>query len=641
MSDLSVIIVSYNVRRFLEQAILSIQKSIGDIEIEIIVVDNASSDDSSNIVREKYPQVKLIENKDNQGFSKANNQGIKISTGKYILLLNPDTVLAEDTLKKCYDFMENTPDCGALGVRMIDGSGTFLPESKRGLPTPKVSFYKIFGLASLFPKSKKFGAYHLKYLNEFETHPIDVLSGAFMFMRKEALDKSGLLDETFFMYGEDIDLSYRITLAGYKNYYFPETSIIHYKGESTKKNSLHYVRVFYQAMIIFAEKHFGVKSGKIFGQLIYLAVYLRAFAALLKRFVIKGFPVFVEYILLYLSYFAVTRYWEEYNKWVEGGAYPQEYFVYHLSAYSLILIIGLLLGGAYKRYFSGNNLWRGFFIASSLLVIFYAFLPETLRYSRAILLLGAFLGLSILAIYRSVLNFIKNQSFSLGSSKGKRILAVGKPHSIEKVREIVAGSSLHAEIIGSTIFSNDTNEITLSNYNDFYKIDEIVLCSGDLSNKQIIEWLCKPYFSGVEIKILPEGSNFIIGSSNKNKTGDFYSTEKILKLGSPGTLLNKRIFDIFSSIVIIPLMILTLNRKKKVWSNWLNVILGKKTWIGYNHSEDYAQLPAIKESVFELKESLAENHNLSSYFVKEMNQFYAQNYSWKTDLDLFGKCLFR
>lgn len=218
--DVSIIIVNYNVRFFLEQCLHSVFKAKNNLNIEIIVVDNHSVDGSVQMLKEKFPQVIVIENKDNVGFSKANNQGIKIARGKYVLLLNPDTVLQEDTLVKCFEFMEATPDAGALGIKMFDGKGNFLPESKRGFPSPMVAFYKIFGLSKLFPKSKIFGRYHLGFLDKDKTHNVDVLSGAFMFIRKEVLNKIGGLDEDYFMYGEDIDLSYRIKKAGYNNYFF-------------------------------------------------------------------------------------------------------------------------------------------------------------------------------------------------------------------------------------------------------------------------------------------------------------------------------------------------------------------------------------------------------------------------------------
>ena len=206
------------------------------------------------MLREKFPEVRLMANNENVGFAVANNQAIRAAKGQYILLLNPDTVVEENTFDRCVTYLDEHPDAGGLGVKMLDGKGRFLPESKRALPTPPVAFYKIFGLSALFPHSRVFGRYHLGYLDKDKIHEVDVLSGAFMMLRREALDRVGLLDEDFFMYGEDIDLSYRITKGGYKNVYFPETRIIHYKGESTKKSSVNYVFVFYNAMVIFARR---------------------------------------------------------------------------------------------------------------------------------------------------------------------------------------------------------------------------------------------------------------------------------------------------------------------------------------------------------------------------------------------------
>ena len=192
---LSVIIVNYNVEHFLEQCLLSVQKASKGIEVEVFVVDNNSIDGSINMIKEKFPEVIMIVNNENVGFSKANNQAIRLAIGELVLLLNPDTIVEEDTFKKCIQFMENNENAGGLGVKMIDGKGKFLPESKRGLPTPSVAFYKIFGLSALFPRSKKMGQYHLGYLSKDENHEIQILSGAFMLIKKKVLDKIGLLDE--------------------------------------------------------------------------------------------------------------------------------------------------------------------------------------------------------------------------------------------------------------------------------------------------------------------------------------------------------------------------------------------------------------------------------------------------------------
>ncbi len=278
---ISVLIVNYNVKFYLEQCLLSLLASDISHQMEIIVVDNNSTDGSREYIEGKFPTVSFIWNSENLGFAKANNQAIRICEGDYVLLLNPDTVVGEHVLSRVLAFMDSHPDAGAAGVKMINGGGVFLPESKRGFPSPWVSFCKIFGLVKIFPKSRIFGKYHLLYLDENETHEVDILCGAFMLIRSEAFREIGLLDESFFMYGEDIDLSYRITLAGYKNYYIPE-KIIHYKGESTRKDTMRYVKIFYYAMYIFFKKHYP-RSGFFYSLLVPLGIFTRASMSGLKR----------------------------------------------------------------------------------------------------------------------------------------------------------------------------------------------------------------------------------------------------------------------------------------------------------------------------------------------------------------------
>ncbi len=253
---LSIIIVSYNVKSLLKQAIESLLTASSSIESEIFVVDNASKDGTAEMLNESFQQVSLIANQQNVGFSVANNQAISLAKGEYILVINPDTFTEPHTLTKAISFLDQHKDGGSLGVRMLDGNGEFLPESKRGLPTPWVSFCRLSGLYLFFPKSKVFNRYYMGWVNEFETKPVDVLTGAFMLLRKSALEKVGMFDEHFFMYGEDVDLSYRLSLAGYKNYYYPEVSITHFKGQSTHKLSLRYIKSFYGSMFIFAKKYF-------------------------------------------------------------------------------------------------------------------------------------------------------------------------------------------------------------------------------------------------------------------------------------------------------------------------------------------------------------------------------------------------
>ena len=278
---LSIIIVNYKVPQFLEQCLFSVYnataklKSELSFKSEIIVVDNNSEDNSVEMIKTKYPKVILIKNKDNQGFSKANNTGFKISKGNYILLLNPDTLVSEDLFTSIIPYADKNTKAGAIGVQLTDANGNFQPESKRQYPTPARSFSKLFGLANLFPNSKKFNSYINSQTDPDKIFTTEILSGAFMFIRRSAAEKTKLLDESFFMYGEDIDLSYRILQAGYENIYFGKKKVLHYKGESTKTDSHRYISVFYNAMHIFSRKHF-TKNRPVLGIFLSSGIFLRS-----------------------------------------------------------------------------------------------------------------------------------------------------------------------------------------------------------------------------------------------------------------------------------------------------------------------------------------------------------------------------
>jgi GT2 family glycosyltransferase len=281
--QLSVIIVSYNVNEYLKNCLHSVKKASETLDCEIFVVDNNSGDSSVEMVRREFPEVKLIQNTVNKGYSAANNQAINKSGAQYVLLLNPDTIVEEDTFTKCMVFMNNHPDAGALGVRMVNGEGRFLPESKRSLPTPATAFFKTFGFALLFPQSRLFNRYYLSHIDCHETSMTEVIAGAFMFIRRDALCKAGLPDEDFFMYGEDIDLSYRILKAGYNNYYFHEAQIIHFKGKSTRRDNFKDIFYFYSAMRIYSRKRYKEKFSFLYF-LIIPAIYFREGLSLINRF---------------------------------------------------------------------------------------------------------------------------------------------------------------------------------------------------------------------------------------------------------------------------------------------------------------------------------------------------------------------
>ncbi len=277
--QLSIIIVNYNVKYFLEHCLLSVIKACKQVDAEILVVDNNSTDGSKAYLEKKFKNIRFFWNKENVGFGKANNFVLPFAKGEHILFLNPDTIVPEDCFTNCFSFFETHTDCGALGVRMIDGAGNFLKESKRSLPTPAAGFFKMIGLAEMFPSSKLFAQYYAGHLPEKENNKVDVLAGAFMMLSKKTIRLTNGFDEGFFMYGEDIDLSYRIQKAGLKNYYVGKTTIIHFKGESTQKKSSNYVEHFYGAIKRFVDKHYSNKiikkglmnvvigSGKLFAKL--------------------------------------------------------------------------------------------------------------------------------------------------------------------------------------------------------------------------------------------------------------------------------------------------------------------------------------------------------------------------------------
>lgn len=274
---LSVVIVNYNVKHFLEQCLNSLEQAAAGIDHEIIVVDNASTDGSTEYITSHFPNIKWMACRENNGFSKGNNIAIAQAKGEYILLLNPDTIVTKEAIEGCVKFMDTHADAGACGVHMLRTDGTFAPESRRALPTPFVAFCKMSGLSRLFPKSRTFGRYYMQYLDKEETNPIEIISGAYMMLRHSTIEKTGALDEDFFMYGEDIDLSYRILKEGYTNYYLP-LRILHYKGESTNKSTYRYVHTFYRAMQLFFKKHYSHYS-MLVSLPINIAIWTRAMLA--------------------------------------------------------------------------------------------------------------------------------------------------------------------------------------------------------------------------------------------------------------------------------------------------------------------------------------------------------------------------
>ncbi len=645
MTKLSVVIVNYNVKHFIEQCLFSVLKASENIACEVFVVDNNSVDGSVILIKEKFPDVHLIENKVNTGFSVANNQALRISQGEYVLLLNPDTVVQEDTFTKIVTFMDSHPDAGGLGVKMLDGQGNFAPESKRGLPTPEVAFYKMFGFSRFFPKSKRFGKYHLSYLSEDELNEIDVMSGAFMLIRKTVLDKIGFLDETFFMYGEDIDLSYRIKQAGYKNYYFPDTQIIHYKGESTKRSSLNYVVIFYKAMAIFSKKHFSGSHAFWFNALIHLAIFLKASLALLSRF-LKAFTIpMLDFSLITLGLFLIKNVYQH-NSGIGEHVYSEKLLSIAFPLYSLAWIIMVYFNGGYDKPIKLLKIVRGVLIGSVFILMAYSLLPESLRFSRALILLGTSWALCSFVMTRLLFHFLKFKSYTLSSAKTKRIAIIGEEEEFNRVSALLKETHANPSFVGfvSAEINGVHNPFFVGKINQIdeiikvHQINEIIFCAKDISSQFIINNMLTLVSSGVDFKIAPPESLSIIGSHDVDTAGDLYVID-VNSISKSNNKRNKRLLDIAISLLAIalsPILFLIQDNKNKYFINCFNVLFGFYSWVGYGKISDKS-LPEIKRSV--LSPSMFIESDSDHNKIKLANLRYAKDYRIEKDVMMLWKCL--
>ena len=638
---LSVIVVSYNVCYFLEQALLSVRTAAGRLgqPVEVFVVDNNSADGSVAMVRARFPEVILIENPDNPGFSVANNQALRRATGQYQLLLNPDTLVEEDAFGRCCAFLDAHPKGGGLGVQMLDGQGRFLPESKRGLPTPRVAFYKIFGLAGLFPRSRTFGRYHLGYLDPGQPHQVAVLSGAFMLLRKAALDQVGLLDEAYFMYGEDIDLSYRLTQGGWQNWYFPGARIIHYKGESTRRTSVNYVLVFYRAMAIFAHKHFGPGRAGLFAKLINLAIWLRAGAALGQRLALRAAPVLLDAALLYAGMAALKTGWEATFKY-EPTPFPPQYMLVAVPAYLGVWLAATWLSGGYDRRARAGQVVRGVVVGTVLISAGSNFL-DGWRFSKALVLLGGAWAAVALVGRRLLGHWLRHGHLRLSEPRTKTLAIVGSAASSQRVRRLLAAARVPASVAGYIAPPGAVPAAPTRGYLGelgqlpdlvrLYELNELVFCSKDLATSQIIDLMQRlPARPEVAYKVLPEGSQYIIGSSHKNAPGDYYAPPPPLRLYQPAQRRSKRRLDLVVSLVLLvaaPLLVWGQRRPAGLLPHIWQVLAGRRSWVGRRYTPG-----AADRAILSPADTADAPGMLSAAARQRLELLYAKDYEPETDL---------
>lgn len=640
---LSVVIVNYNVKYFLHQALSAVFKSEVSFDYDVFVVDNASVDGSADMVALEFPQVKLIASPDNLGFSRGNNLAIRKSDAEYVLLLNPDTIIREDTLQQVVDFMDDKPNAGALGVKMYDGQGAFLPESKRGFPSPKVAFFKMSGLSRLFPKSRTFGEYHLGYLDENEIHEVDVLSGAFMLLRKKALNEVGLLDEDFFMYGEDIDLSYRIQKGGYKNYYYPNAPIIHFKGESTKKGSLNYVRVFYQAMIIFAQKHLKNKGGGWYILLLQLAIYLRAGMAMINRAITAiGMPA-MDLLILSGTFGGISWLWEHWIRKADELNLPDTHFHINLPIYLGIWLLFNYLIGVYAKSVKLFHVWVGMSIGTVAIGTLYGFFPNEWRTSRGIILLTFLAGTSLMSLLRLLLAWRRGTVKQLFYSLQNLVIA-GSYEESKRIIELLNDISVKRNYLGfvSPNHQDAGNSMCLGTFdkiNDIIhivKADEIIFCAKDISSLEIISQIAS-INKEINFKIAVAESDAIIGSHSKDTSGELLTYDVGFKINKSYLRRLKRFVDVgvaALALVLFPLLIWFQKNKSGLLKNIVAVLIDRKTWVSYSDKgSTNAKVPSLPKGVLSPLDNLYVNQeNLTTGFVNRQNYLYAKDYSVLTDL---------
>ena len=650
--DLSIIIVNYNVKEFLQNLIYSIYKAGQKINYEIIIVDNASDDGSVEFLREKFPDIKLIVNEKNLGFSKANNIGLSIAKGKYILLLNPDTIVQEDTFEKMINFFEQTSDAGMAGCKILNPDGTLQLACRRSFPGPWTSFCKVTGLSNLFPGSRLFARYNLTYLDENQTYEVDAISGSFMMIKRETFEKVGKLDEQFFMYGEDLDWCYRVQKEGYKVYYVHDTQIIHYKGESTKRSSIDETKIFYNAMHLFVKKHFA--SSLLVELILRSGIGFRNFFAFLGKRKLVLFPVIIDFIFFDLSIYLAEKFYIHMSDW-------PGFHSYHLPIiYTVPAIIHIIIGsliGVYKKdslsvLKNFSTIIVSFFILSAITYFF-----KNLAYSRAVVIFTYILLFLVLTFWRAIAKLV----FKVGTDKyevDKKTLIVGLNNYVIQIADKLKSkkTDLHS-VAGLIGLSNkdigkkfeDLEVIgTIENIEKVIKdkqIKEVIFSSQELSYNQMMKIVSKCQNENVEFKLIGNNLDFIVGKTSVSMLDDIPLIQISYNISNSLLRLIKSLFDYTLSVLVLffiyPFIyfITKVSKKQTIFRKFIlnvpQVFTGKVSFVGPQKAESNGNLYLGKKGLTGLW--FTENANERDY--EKLNIFYAKNQNVWLDLEILGKTL--
>lgn len=646
--DLSIIIVNYNVKEFLENSLQSILKATSRISYEIIVVDNASDDGSIELIKSKFPEVKLIENKENIGFSRANNIALNIARGKYFLLLNPDTIVEEDTFETMLKFFDENKDVGLAGCKIINPDGTLQAGCRRSFPGPWNSFCKVTGLSSLFPKSRIFARYNLTYLDENLTHEVDAISGSFMFLKSEIYKKIGGLDEDFFMYGEDLDWCFRVQQAGYKVFYVHSTQIIHYKGESTKRSSIDEIRHFYNAMHLFVKKH--ISSSFVVEAILRIAIIMREIVAFLGRDRIVIISILLDLVLFNISLLLSEKFYLSITTW--GGFNPDSIIIIFTIPAIIQIIVGILSSN-YKRegvsvLSNFTSVIIGFFVISASTFFFKEY-----AYSRFVVIISYIVYFFFSVIWRVFYKiFIKD-----GGIKKARIrtLVVGtSPTEVEIAEKLRDKKTTLYSVIG--LIAKKRIEIgeRISGYEVIgsvdtirkiiyeKKINEVIFSSKELSYKEIMKIVSDCQKENVEFKLAGDSLEFLVGKSSVNLLTDLPVVEISYKIAEPVNRILKRTLDVLVSFVlfpIFPIFLLFWKERDRGFANLVksvpDIFIGKLSLVG---PEEVAE----SNDLFLGKKGITGLWYIEEGVDKErINIFYAKNQTIWLDLEIIGKSILK
>ncbi len=635
----SVIIVSYNVRHFLDVCLHSVFRAAEGLAVEVIVVDNASADDSVPWVESHFPQVKLIANQGNTGFSKANNQGVEMAQGKHILFLNPDTVMPEDFFQKTVAYMDAHPEAGALGPRLIDGKGQFAPDAKKGFPGFGVAFFKTIGLNKIFPKSRLFNGYYAPHIGEYETAAVDVLSGCCMLVRRSVIDAvGGAFDERFFMYCEDVDLNYRIVKGGWQNVYFPEVNLIHYKGESTRKATLTYIRIFNEALALFVRKHYTKGAARLFIFLLHLGIALRAVLGVVKAaFKVLKLPLIDAGILL-LTLLAVQYFWVNSVRGIEPVAWKLLALTY--PVYLLTWIASLYLNGAYDPTYRPLRVVRGMLAGTVVALAFYGLLPPQMRYSRAVIVFGGISGTVALLGVHSILQRLGVTGQIPYDAAAHEAVIMGNEESAAEAQNALSRVPGAPQVMGRVGegMSALSGAENLAPLVKAAGVGEVIFCAAAVSYKEMFRAMevCGPH---CDYKIHLPGREGFVGSNSSNTAGDLYTADLRYKLSDPSYRRQKRTFDVLSAAVLLLLFPLSFwaFRAPGRWLKMLwNVLDGAQTWIGYGGSGE--DLPRLRKGVLPTWRVVAD-YQPTAAAAAVLDRQYALGYVPGRDLALLLKNL--